>query len=117
MYDWEHIIVILMSIGMLLIVGRLVWKICKFVKENYPENVTIYSTSPKVTEYYFQHEVNWLHPDQITNISANNTIIMFTSYDRIDLENVHVMEIIEEKFMFLKSFNDKLFIYGSKNLA
>jgi 4-amino-4-deoxy-L-arabinose transferase-like glycosyltransferase len=119
---FKKIIFIFLGISIILLLARPIYDVnweeaVNFIKENYTENVTIFSTSPKVTEYYFQHEVNWLHPDQITNISANNIIIMFTSYDRIDLENVHVMEIIEEKFMFLKSFNDKLFIYGSKNLA
>lgn len=118
----KKIIIIFLGISIILLIARPIYDVnweesVNFVKENYPENVTIYSTGPKVVEYYFQHESKWLHPDQITKISENNTIIMFTSYDRTDLENGHVMEIIEEKFIFLKSFNDKLFIYGSKNLA
>ena len=111
-----------MGISIILLVVRPLYEVnweesVDFVKENYSNYVTVYSTSPKVTEYYFNRKINWLHPSQIADISENNTIIMFTIYDRIDLENVQVMKIIEEKFIFLRSFNDKIFVYGSKNLV
>jgi len=117
----RKIIFIFLGISIILLIARPIYDVnweeaVNYVKENYPENVTIYSTGPKVVEYYFKHESKWLHPNQITKISANNTIIMFTIYDRTDLENGNVMAIIEDKFMFLKSCNDKLFIYGSNNL-
>lgn len=119
---FKKIILIFLGISIILLVARPLYDVnweesVDFVKENYSNNVTVYSTNPRVTEYYFQKKVNWLHPDQIADISENNTIIMFTTYDRIDLENVHVIVIIEEKFIFLRSFNDKIFVYGSKNLA
>jgi 4-amino-4-deoxy-L-arabinose transferase-like glycosyltransferase len=88
-----------------------------FVKENYSDNVTIYSTAPTVTEYYFNQEVNWLHPKVITNISDKEILIIFTCYDRVNLEDLNILSIIEEKFILLKSIDEKIFIYGSKDLA
>jgi len=119
---FKKILIIFLAISIILLIIRPIYEInweesVDFVKENYSNYEYIYSTNPKVTEYYFQKKVNWLHPNQISDISENNTIILFTVYDKIDLENVQVMEIIEEKFIFLRSFNDKIFIYGSKNLA
>ncbi len=91
-------------------------QVTDYVKENYSENVTIYSTNPRVTTYYAQQEVNLL-TKIISNISENNTIIMFTAYDRVNLENLDIMQVIREKFILLKKFDDKIFIYGSKNLG
>lgn len=88
-----------------------------YLKENYQENVTIYSTSPIVTEYYFNREVIWLHPNNIRNISDKESIIMFTCYDRFNLEDLKILTTIEEKFILLKSIDDKIFIYGSKDLV
>jgi len=119
---FKKILIIFLVISIILIAFRPIYDVnweepVDFVKENYSNYTTIYSTSPKVTEYYLHNEVNLLHPNKIEDISDNNTIIMFTVYDRIDLENVQVMEIIEENFILLRSFNDKIFVYGSKNLA
>ncbi len=119
---FKKILIIFLGISIILLVVRPLYEVnweeaVDFVKENYSNYVAVYSTNPKVTEYYFNRKINWLHPNQIADISENNTIIMFTSYDKIDLENVQVMEIIEEKFIFLRSFNDKIFVYGSKNLV
>lgn len=119
---FKKILIIFLVISIILIAFRPIYDVnweepVDFVKKNYSNYTTIYSTSPKVTEYYLHNEVNLLHPNKIEDISDNNTIIMFTVYDRIDLENVQVMEIIEENFILLRSFNDKIFVYGSKNLA
>ena len=89
----------------------------KYVKENYSENVTIYSTGPTVTEYYFNREVNWFHPKNIRNISDKETIIIFTLYDRVNLEDLNILVDLEEKFILLKSIEDKILIYGSKDLV
>jgi 4-amino-4-deoxy-L-arabinose transferase-like glycosyltransferase len=88
-----------------------------YVKENYSENVTIYSTGPTVTEYYFNREVNWFHPKNIRNISEKETIIMFTFYDRVNLADLNILIDLEEKFIMLKSIDDKIFIYGSRDLV
>jgi 4-amino-4-deoxy-L-arabinose transferase-like glycosyltransferase len=119
---FKKILIIFLGISIILIVFRPIYDVnweepVDFVKENYSNYTTIYTTSPKVTEYYFHNEVNLLHPKKIEDISDNHTIIMFTVYDRIDLENVQVMEFIEENFILLNSFNDKIFVYGSKDLA
>lgn len=119
---FKKILILFLAISIILLIIRPIYEVnweesVDFVKENYSNYEFIYSTNPKVAEYYFQKKVNWLHPNQIADISENNTIIMFTVYDKIDLENVKVMEIIEEKFVLLMSLNDKIFIYGSKNLA
>ena len=119
---FKKILIVFLGISMILLAVRPIYDVnweesVDFVKENYSNYITIYSTSPKVTEYYINKEVNLLHPNQIEDISDNNTIIMFTIYDRIDLENVQIIKIIEEKFILLRSFNDKIFVYGSKNLA
>jgi D-alanyl-lipoteichoic acid acyltransferase DltB (MBOAT superfamily) len=118
---FKKIILIFLVISIIFLTVRPIYEVnwkepVEFIKENYSNNVTIYSTSPKVIEYYYQEKVSLLHPNIIADISENNTIIMFTTYDKIDLENVKVMETIEGKFNILKSFQDKIFVYGSKNL-
>jgi len=40
---------------------------------------------------------------------------MFTRYDTINLRSTNIPKLIEEDFILLKSFEDKIFIYGSKN--
>ncbi len=92
-------------------------KATDFVKQNYSENVTIYSTSPIVTGYYLQRDVNWLHPDKFSDISTNNTLFLFTCYDKINLEGLKILEEINSKYNLLKSIEDKIFIYGCKDLT
>jgi len=113
------IIFLIISIGFLIIrpVYDVNWEqAVNYVKENYSDNVTIYTTGPTVTEYYLNREINWLHPKNISNISDRETIIMFTCYDRVNLEYTNTLVIIEERFILLKSIDDKIFIYGSKDL-
>jgi 4-amino-4-deoxy-L-arabinose transferase-like glycosyltransferase len=113
-------IFLIISIGFLIIrpIYDVNWQqAVNYVKENYSENVTIYSTAPTVTEYYFNREVNWFHPKNIRNISNKDTIIMFTFFDRVNLEDLNILVVIEEKFILLKSIDDKIFIYGSKDLV
>jgi len=113
-------IFLIISIGFLIIrpIYDVNWEqAVNYVKENYSESVTIYSTGPTVTEYYFDREVNWLHPKKISNISDKEIIIMFTCYDRANLEDLNIIAIIEERFILLKSIDDKIYIYGSKDLA
>lgn len=118
----KKILIVFLIISVILLVTRPVYDVnweeaSNYVKDNYPENLTIYSTSPRVTDYYMQQEVNWLHPNKIENISENKTIIMFTCYDRFNLENLQILGIIKEKFTLLNNINDKILIYGSKDLV
>jgi len=118
----KKILIIFLIVSIILLVTRPVYDVnweeaSNFVKENYPGNLTVYSTSPKVSEYYFKQEVNWLHPNDIDNISDNKTIIMFTFYDKINLENLQILGTIKEKFTLLNNDNDKILIYGSKDLT
>jgi 4-amino-4-deoxy-L-arabinose transferase-like glycosyltransferase len=86
-----------------------------YVKENYSGNITIYSTGPRVTEYIVQQDVIWLK--STVDISTNRTIILFTTYDQLQLEDFNILRFIKEEFIILKNFNDKIFVYGSKDLA
>jgi hypothetical protein len=118
----KKILAIFLIISICILIIRPVYDVnweqaVNYVKENYSENVIIYSTGPIVTEYYFKREVNWLHPKNISNISDKYTIILFTCYDRANLEDSNMLSIIEERFILLKSIDDKIFIYGSKDLA
>ena len=118
---FKKILLVFLALSIILLIIRPLYEVnweepCNYVKNNYSENVTIYSSSPRVAQYYTQQDVKWLHPNEINNISANNTIIMFTCYDKYNLEDLQIMEIIEEKYMLLKTF-DKIHVYGSKNLT
>jgi 4-amino-4-deoxy-L-arabinose transferase-like glycosyltransferase len=89
---------------------------CFFVKENYSNDIIIFSSNPKVSEYYLNRDVKWLHPDQINYSSAYNTIFMFTTYDKMNLRNIGLLNMIEENFVLLKDYDNKIFLYGSENL-
>ena len=86
-----------------------------FVRENYSGNITIYSTSPRVTEYIVQQDVIWLQ--STVDISTNKTIVLFSTYDKLHLTGFNILQFIEEEFALLKNFNDKIFVYGSKDLS
>ena len=86
-----------------------------FARENYSGNITIYSTNPSVTEYIVQQDVNWLK--STSDISTNKTIILFTTYDKLQLTGFNILQFIEEEFVLLKNFNDKIFVYSSKDLS
>jgi len=118
----KNLLIMFIAISIILIIIRPVYDVnweeaVDFVKNNYPENVSIYSASPVVTEYYIGYKVNWLNPNTIENISKNNTIIMFTCYDKINLEELGLIKIIENDFTFLEDLEKKIFIYGSKDLT
>jgi hypothetical protein len=42
---------------------------------------------------------------------------MFTFYDRIILEDLIIIAAFKEKFILIKSIDDKIFIYASKDLV
>jgi 4-amino-4-deoxy-L-arabinose transferase-like glycosyltransferase len=86
-----------------------------FVRENYSGNITIYSTNPRVAEYIVQQDVIWLQ--STVDISTNKTIILFSNYDKLHLTGFNILQFIEEEFVIFKNFNDKIFVYGSKDLS
>ena len=118
---YKKILILFLIISIAILAARPFYEInweeaTNYVKENYPEDVTIYSTNPRVTTYYTQKETILL-TKTINNTSENNTILMFTNYDKVNLENLNIMQIIKEKFILLKKIDNKIFIYGSKNLT
>jgi hypothetical protein len=86
-----------------------------YVKNYYPDDITIYCSNPKVAEYYIGRETFWLTSD--ANITESNTIVMFTIYDRANLEGINLMYIIQNELVLLKDFNGKIFVYASKDVA
>ncbi len=118
----KNLILVFLAISIILVIIRPVYDVnweeaVNQVKDNYPENIFIYSSNPEVIEYYIEYKVNWLNPNTIKNISKNNTIIMFTCYDKINLEELGLIKFIENDFTFLKYIEKKIFIYGSKDLT
>ena len=120
---WEKlkkIIGIFSVISLVFLIARPVYEVnweeaCNYVKDNFSKNITVYSTSPRVVDYYLSNKVIWLHPNNIENLTNNRSIIMFTRYDTINLRSTNIPKLIEEDFILLKNFEDKIFIYGSKN--
>jgi len=85
-----------------------------YIKESYPQNVNVSSTNPEVMSYLLSRNVTWLTMDEI---SINNTILAFTFYDKITFDALNLNKFIEENFLLLKNFDNKIFLYGSKDLA
>lgn len=85
-----------------------------YIKENFQSNVNVSSTNPEVLGYLLSKNVSWLTMDEI---SYNNTILVFTFYDKITLDALKIDKILDENFKLKKSFDDKIFIYESKDLS
>ena len=84
-------------------------------KKNFSNDVTVYSSNPKVAEYYIGHEAFWLTSD--ANITEGRTIVMFTIYDKANLEGLNLLSVIQNELVLLKNFNEKIFVYASKDVA
>jgi 4-amino-4-deoxy-L-arabinose transferase-like glycosyltransferase len=85
-----------------------------YIKNNYPDNINVSSTNPQVMSYLLSRNVTWLTRAEI---STNNTILAFTFYDKITFDALDMNNFIEENFLLLKNFDNKIFIYRSKDLA
>ena len=85
-----------------------------YIKENYPQNINVSSTNPEVMSYLLSQNVTWLTREEI---STNNTILAFTFYDKITFDALNMNKFIEENFVLLKNFDNKIFVYGSKDLV
>ena len=112
----KKIIISFLIISIALLAIRPIYEInwkepCGYVKENYDEDIVIFSSSPKVVEYYTNREVRWLHPDQKENITLQNSVVLFTRYDKTNLKSVGLLDFIEEKMVLVKNFEDKIYVY------
>lgn len=85
-----------------------------YIKKNYPQNINVSSTNPEVMSYLLSKNVTWLTREEI---STNNTILAFTFYDKITFDALDMNKFIEENFVLLKNFDNKIFVYGSKDLS
>ncbi len=93
------------------------WEVTNdYIEENFSDkNVTIYSTNPRVSEYYLKDNVTWLKPSMI-NTFLNNTVVSFTCYDIANLKSVNLWNKIKEDLVLFKQWDDKTFVYGGENL-
>ena len=115
-------IMVFMIISIVLLIIRPVYEVnweepCNYVKKNYSKDINVYTSNLRVVEYYLSNNVTWLHPDKIENMSKQKSLIMFTCYDKINLENINILEKIEKDFILLKNFENKIYVYGSKNIS
>jgi len=85
-----------------------------YINKNYPQDTNVSSTNPEVMSYLLSKNVTWLTRDEI---STNNTILAFTFYDKITFDALNMTKFIEENFVLLKNFDNKIFVYGSKDLV